>query len=175
MSWGREAISFLFNVKTFSFVVLSVDIKVFPLPHYAQSFPSNPTPYWLPMGVFPLNLLSHPPIHPWFWSLYTTGVPAWDLIPVSFQMGAHVDLSNPTILSRRTIYPTDIPWMCTVYKLKFWLTWELHCNIGGCSVKGSNGCQLDQIRSGQSVEIKLKLTIKILFGFGLVKSQSKSF
>lgn len=30
--------------------------------------------------------------------------------------------------------------------------------------------QLDQIRSGQSVEIKLKLMIKILFGFGLVKS-----
>lgn len=30
--------------------------------------------------------------------------------------------------------------------------------------------KLDQIRSGQRVEIKLKLMIKILFGFGLVKS-----
>lgn len=170
MSCGREAISFLFNVKTFSFVVLSVDIKVFPLP-------SNPTTYWLPMGVFPLNLLSHPPIHPWFWSLYTTNVPAWDLVPVSFQMGAHVDLSNPNILSRWIIFPTDIPWMCTVYKLKFWLTWELHCNIRGYGggVKGADGCQLDQIRSEESVEIKLKLIVKILLGFGMVKSQSKSF
>lgn len=61
----KKAISFLFNVKSCGFVVLSADIKAFPLPHYPIS-PLNPTPYWPPTGVSPLNLLSHPPIHPWF-------------------------------------------------------------------------------------------------------------
>lgn len=54
---------FLFNVKCSGFVVLSVDIKVFPLPHYPHP---NLTPYRPPTGVSPLNLLSHPPFHPWF-------------------------------------------------------------------------------------------------------------
>lgn len=40
-------------------------------------------------------------------------------------------------------------------------------------VEGTDGGPLDQIRSGQSVEIKLKLMIKILFGFGSVKSISE--
>lgn len=35
----KKAISFLFNVKSCGFVVLSVDIKAFPLPHYPVAPP----------------------------------------------------------------------------------------------------------------------------------------
>lgn len=67
----KKAISFLFNVKSCGFVVLSVDIKAFPLPHYPVTprlspSSSTPTPYRPPTGVSPLNPLSHPPIHPRF-------------------------------------------------------------------------------------------------------------
>ncbi|XP_078478152.1 vesicle transport through interaction with t-SNAREs homolog 1A-like [Lampetra planeri] len=42
---------------------LQGDIKAFLLPHYPIP---QPISYWPPTGVSPLNLFSHPPIHPWF-------------------------------------------------------------------------------------------------------------
>lgn len=51
---GREAFSFPFNVKTFSFVVLSVDIKVFPLTRPNRS-PPTPPPTGFPWVSSPLT------------------------------------------------------------------------------------------------------------------------
>ena len=72
MSSVKKAISFLFNIKSSAFVVLSVDIKALsnPLPF---NLPQLPTPYCPPTGLSLLNLLSHPLIHLWFEDLRQWG------------------------------------------------------------------------------------------------------
>lgn len=103
----KKAIVFLFNVKSSGFVVLSVDIKAFPLPHYPAP-PFNPTPYWSPTGVSPLTcslILSFTP------GLKSSYHRCASLRPhsCSFPGRAWADLSNSTILSRKTTYQTGIP------------------------------------------------------------------
>lgn len=103
----KKAISFLFNVKSSAFVVLSVDIKAFSLPHYSIS-PHFPPPTGLPRVSPSLTcslILSF--THGLKYSYHRCA----SLRPHScFSPDrARVDLSNPSISSRKTSYQTGIP------------------------------------------------------------------